>query len=81
MLEGTDLPWMVGVLGGNVTATLAELAIARGGHVRVGFEDYAGPEQPSNAELVADVVRMARPAAPPHRQPAVQAAEILQLPA
>ena len=43
MLEGSDLPWMVGVLGGDVSETLAELAIARGGHVRVGLEDYAGP--------------------------------------
>jgi 3-keto-5-aminohexanoate cleavage enzyme len=79
MLEGTDLPWMVGVLGGNVSATLAELAIARGGHVRVGLEDYAGPEQPSNAELVAEVVRMAQR----QRRPiatAAQAAEILRLP-
>ena len=34
---------MVGVIGGDVTATpLAALAIARGGHVRVGLEDYAG---------------------------------------
>jgi hypothetical protein len=34
MLAGTDLPWMVGVIGGDVSSTLAELAIERGGHVR-----------------------------------------------
>jgi uncharacterized protein (DUF849 family) len=79
MLEGSDLPWMVGVLGGNVSATLAELAIERGGHVRVGLEDYAGADQPRNAELVADVVRMAQRLRRPIAT-AVQAAEILRLP-
>lgn len=60
MLAGTDLPWMVGVIGGDVSSTLAELAIERGGHVRVGLEDYAGRTQPRNEELVAAVVEMAR---------------------
>jgi uncharacterized protein (DUF849 family) len=59
MLAGTDLPWMVGVIGGDVSSTLAELAIERGGHVRVGLEDYAGPGQPRNEELVAAIVEMA----------------------
>ena len=60
MLAGTGLPWMVGVIGGDVTATpLVELAIARGGHVRVGLEDYTGPAQPRNVELVRAVVAMA----------------------
>jgi uncharacterized protein (DUF849 family) len=59
MLAGTELPWMVGVIGGDVLPTLAELAIARGGHVRVGLEDYAGPEQPRNVDLVTAVVRLA----------------------
>jgi len=31
---------------------LAELAIRRGGHVRVGLEDYAGPGEPSNLDLL-----------------------------
>jgi 3-keto-5-aminohexanoate cleavage enzyme len=80
MLDGCALPWMVGVLGGDVRATLAERAIARGGHVRVGLEDYAGPAQPTNASLVADIVQMAhrygRPIASPR-----QAAELLGVPA
>ncbi len=38
MLEGTGLPWLVAVLGGDVTDGLARLAIERGGHVRVGLE-------------------------------------------
>jgi uncharacterized protein (DUF849 family) len=60
MLEDTALPWMVGVIGGDVSSTLAELAIERGGHVRVGLEDYAGPGQPRNEELVAAIVEMAK---------------------
>ncbi len=60
MLEGCDWPWMVGVIGGDVSTTLAALAIERGGHVRVGLEDYAGPRQPRNEELVAEIAAMAR---------------------
>jgi 3-keto-5-aminohexanoate cleavage enzyme len=60
MLAGSGLPWMVGVLGGDVTETLAQLAVERGGHVRVGLEDYAGPHQPRNEELVAEIVERAR---------------------
>ena len=43
----------------DVKETLAELAIEHGGHVRVGLEDYAGPRQPRNEELVAEIVEMA----------------------
>jgi uncharacterized protein (DUF849 family) len=61
MLEGTGLPWMVGVVGGDVTAAgLARLAIERGGHVRVGLEDYEGPRHARNEELVAEVAELAR---------------------
>ena len=60
MLDGTRLPWMVGVIGGDVASTpLAELAIRRGGHVRVGLEDYVGPRTPRNVELVAEIVALA----------------------
>lgn len=62
MLEGTGLPWSVATLGGDVTAGLAQLAIERGGHVRVGLEDYDGPRQPRNEELVAEVVKLAQAA-------------------
>jgi 3-keto-5-aminohexanoate cleavage enzyme len=79
MLEGSGLPWMVGVLGGDVSATLAALAIERGGHVRVGLEDYAGPRQPTNEALVAEIVQLARRCGRPIATPA-QAAELLQLP-
>jgi 3-keto-5-aminohexanoate cleavage enzyme len=59
MLDGTGLPWAVAVLGGNVGETgLARAALERGGHVRVGLEDYAGARAPSNEELVREVVNL-----------------------
>jgi 3-keto-5-aminohexanoate cleavage enzyme len=61
MLEGTGLPWSVAVLGGDVIASgLARLALERGGHVRVGLEDYAGPRKPSNVELVREAVSLCK---------------------
>ena len=66
MLEGTDLPWAVAVIGGDVVASgLARLAIERGGHVRVGLEDYAGEREPGNRELVEEVAEAARRAGRP----------------
>jgi uncharacterized protein (DUF849 family) len=60
LLEGSGLPWAVAVIGGDVTACgLAKLALARGGHVRVGLEDYAGPRTPTNEELVREVTALA----------------------
>jgi uncharacterized protein (DUF849 family) len=54
MLADVGLPWMVGVLWGDVVGSgLAEAALRAGGHVRVGLEDYAGPGQPTNEDLVA----------------------------
>ena len=80
MLEGSSLNWAVAAIGDCVVETgLAKLAIERGGHVRVGLEDFGGERQPSNVELVAEVVALAqvagRSVAPPR-----QAAEILGLP-
>jgi 3-keto-5-aminohexanoate cleavage enzyme len=61
LLDGTRLPWMAGVLWGDVIGSgLAEFAIRRGGHVRVGLEDYAGPGQPTNEELVDRVAQLGR---------------------
>jgi uncharacterized protein (DUF849 family) len=81
MLEGCDLPWSVAVLGGDVLATpVAELAVALGGHLRVGLEDHAGTDRPTNAELVREAVslsaRVGRPVATPS-----QTADVLGLPA
>lgn len=80
LMEGLDLPWAVSTQGGDVAATpLVKLAIERGGHVRVGLEDFAGETTPSNAELVAQIAEMARAAG---REPATSAetARILRLP-
>jgi len=58
---GLDLPWAVTTIGGDVTANgLSELAIRRGGHIRLGLEDFGGPRQPRNAELIEEVTAIAR---------------------
>jgi uncharacterized protein (DUF849 family) len=56
----------------------AERYLERGGHVRVGLEDYAGARTPSNAELVEEVVRLARQVGRPVASP-TQAARLLGL--
>lgn len=80
MMEGSSLPWAASVIGGCVASTgLARMAIERGGHVRVGLEDYGGEDHPTNAALVAEVVEIARACGRPIATSA-QAAEILGLP-
>jgi 3-keto-5-aminohexanoate cleavage enzyme len=58
---GADWRWTVSVIGANAFAVLAD-AIERGGDVAVGLHDYPYPELgfPTNAELVARVVDLAR---------------------
>lgn len=80
MLEGTGLPWSVAVLGGDLLSLpLAEYALERGGHLRVGLEDYGGPGTPGNVELVERAValceRKGRPVATPG-----EAAKLLGIP-
>lgn len=59
MLDGTGLPWSVAVLGGDLVGCgLAEHALERGGHVRIGLEDYAGERKPTNVELVERVAAL-----------------------
>jgi uncharacterized protein (DUF849 family) len=59
LLEPSGLPWSVAVLGGDVVGCgLAERAIRRGGHVRVGLEDWAGPGEVSNADLLRAAVAL-----------------------
>ena len=75
-----DLPWAVTVLGGDVTASgLSKMAIERGGHVRLGLEDYNGPRTPTNVELIEEVVALAKAAGRPVATPD-EAAAILKLP-
>lgn len=59
MLEGTGLAWSVAVLGGDLLSLpLAGYALDRGGHLRVGLEDYGGPGTPTNVELVERAVEL-----------------------
>jgi uncharacterized protein (DUF849 family) len=79
MLGDAELPWAVAVLGGSLLDTpLADLALERGGHLRVGLEDFM--DGPPNAEQVESAARLCakhgRPVATP-----TEAVELLGLPA
>ncbi len=78
MLGDAAIPWAVAVLGGSLLdAAIAELALARGGHLRVGLEDHPGAKS-NRAEVErarALCERHGRRLATP-----AQAAEILGLP-
>jgi uncharacterized protein (DUF849 family) len=66
MLDGCPLPWSVSVFGGDVVGCgLAQLALERGGHLHVGLEPYAGPDAPTNAELVGAAVELCAKAGRP----------------
>ena len=80
MMEGSTLPWAVAVLGGDVVESgLARHALERGGHLRVGLEDHAGPRTPTNEELVREAVQLAREVGRPVATPE-EAARLLGLP-
>jgi uncharacterized protein (DUF849 family) len=57
MMDGAPITWAVAVLGGSVLdSEIARLALERGGHLRVGLEDFdAGP---GNAEQVAAAAKL-----------------------
>ena len=76
MLDGCPLPWSVAVLGGDLfESELPRLALERGGHLRVGLEDFAGPESPTNEELVAQAVKAVEQAG----RPVASSAETAQM--
>ena len=80
LLEGSGLPWAVAAIGDCVMRTgLARMALARGGHVRVGIEDFGGARQPTNLELVREVAALATETGRPVASPE-EAARILDLP-
>ena len=57
MLGDAQIPWAVAVLGGSLLDTpIARTALERGGHLRVGLEDFGGKRAPSNQELVREAV-------------------------
>jgi len=82
MLEGTGLAWSVAVLGGDcVGSGFARLALERGGHIRVGLEDfYAGSRTPNNTELIEELVSLCDEVGRPVATPS-EAREVLGLPA
>jgi 3-keto-5-aminohexanoate cleavage enzyme len=79
MLEGSGLPWLVAVLGGDIMDGMAGMAMERGGHVRVGLEDYGGTRKPRNEELVREVAALAGVSGRPVATPG-EAAKILNMP-
>jgi uncharacterized protein (DUF849 family) len=79
MMRDSPLPWAISVLGGSVADTqLVRVAVQRGGHVRVGLEDYGGEACPSNADLVREIAAIASAAGRPVATPE-QASNILRL--
>lgn len=61
IIGNSALPWAVAVVGGCVIESgMAKMAIERGGHVRLGLEDYAGDRTPSNLELLQEVAGLSR---------------------
>jgi len=80
LIEDSGLPWAAAVLGGDcVESGMAGWAVERGGHIRVGLEDYAGEETPTNLELLARATQVVETAGKRVATPA-ETAEILGLP-
>jgi uncharacterized protein (DUF849 family) len=80
LLGDAPIPWAVAVFGDDVVGCgMADWALSRGGHLRVGLEDYGGEGQPSNVELVQAAVAATEAAG---RRPATpdEAAELLGIP-
>ena len=60
LFDQRRIAWMVTLRDGDPADGLAQLAIRKGGHVRVGIEDYGGPLTPRNEELVANIAAIGR---------------------
>lgn len=61
MLGDADLPWASTVLGGSILDTpIARLTVERGGHLRVGLEDFAlGPGNVDQVQAAVALVESA----------------------
>ena len=80
MLGDAPLPWSIAIVSGDPwDGDVARHALERGGHLRVGLEDYAGTRAPSNLELVEEAVALCREVGRPVAS-AAEAGKILQLP-
>jgi 3-keto-5-aminohexanoate cleavage enzyme len=61
IIGDSGLPWAAAVVGGClIESGMARLALERGGHIRLGLEDFAGDRTPSNPQLLAELVDLAR---------------------
>lgn len=79
MLKGSQLPWAVAVIGGSLLdSEIVRPALERGGHLRVGIEDFFTAK--SNADEVRRASALCRELGRPLATSA-QAAYILGLPA
>lgn len=80
MLGDVPLPWSIAVLSGDIMeGDLARHALERGGHLRVGLEDFAGSRAPSNLSLVEEAVALCAEVGRPIASAAL-ASKILNLP-
>jgi len=61
IIGDSGLPWAVAVVGGClIESGMARLALEKGGHIRLGLEDFAGDRTPTNMQLLEEVVSLAR---------------------
>jgi 3-keto-5-aminohexanoate cleavage enzyme len=61
IIGDSGLPWAVAVVGGCVFESgMAKLALEKGGHIRLGLEDFAGERTPSNLQLLDEIAGLAR---------------------
>ena len=59
ILDDCPLPWSVALPGGDILSNdVGRLALERGGHLRVGLEDYAGPGEPTNLEILERTAKL-----------------------
>ncbi len=80
MLGETPLPWSIAVVSGDLAeGDLARHALERGGHLRVGLEDFAGTRMPDNLQLVEEAVELCASVGRPVAS-AAETAKILNLP-
>jgi len=80
MLGDCEMPWSIAVLSGDpFDGDVARHALERGGHLRVGLEDYAGLRVPSNLELVEEAVALCAEVGRPVAR-AAETAKLLELP-
>ena len=80
MLDGSELPWSVSVVGGDLLRTpVARRALEAGGHLKLGLEDHAGTRTPSNEELVLEARTLVESAGRSVASP-TEAATLLRLP-